>query len=91
MDAEMMIKIWASKKIDVPVERIESVWFDHQEGFCNESGTWWPEENTATVQYWFEGKKGRKHNRKREIYMPEGVEGFQKLLQAILDANKEET
>lgn len=87
MNAEEMIKVWAARKLNVDVDSIEAVEFKHEDSFVNDSGTWWPEENDAVVTIAFEGKNGQTHRKKRVIPLPEGIEGFQSILQEILEAN----
>lgn len=84
MNAEDMIRTWAARKLGVPVEDIESVRFEHEDGYGNDSGTWWPEENDAYAIV-----KGR-----GTLLVPTPCSGFDdipRLLQDILECQATDT
>lgn len=48
--AEELLRRWAAKKLEIPVEQVVSVTFEHEDGWTDDSsGTGWPESNTAVV------------------------------------------
>lgn len=86
-DATEMLRRWAAHKLDVPVEVVLEVTFEHEDGYSNESGTWWPEENTAVVT--LAGKNGRKI--RSEFSLPGGVDEIPALLAEIVEHGSEVT
>jgi hypothetical protein len=90
MTADDMIRTWAAKRIGVPVEQVECVRFDHEDAWGNDSGTWWPEDNTATAIVIAEGKRGQKHRRKVHVTSAYGFEEVPDLLREIMEACQED-
>jgi hypothetical protein len=81
MDAEEMLRRWAAARLEVSVEDVEGVHFDHQDGWEDEnSGTYWPEENYAVVLLRSQGE--------RKFSVAEGLEGLPGLLHEIVEASR---
>jgi hypothetical protein len=81
MTAEELLHRWAAKKLNLPEDEIIEVIFRHEEGYTNDSGTSWPEENWAVVTVKGQGKR----TRQREIYT-ENYSGIPELLKEILES-----
>jgi hypothetical protein len=81
MNVEEQLKKWAAKRLDVPVEEVLSVTFRHEDGWGNDSGTWWPEENTAVIKLKGKGTKPRTRE-----FATDGYESIPELLKEILES-----
>jgi hypothetical protein len=80
MDADTMLKNWVAERLGVDAFDIEHIEFVHEDGWSNESGTVWPEENYVKV-------KIRNKKKKVEFSWGYGAEEIPQLLTEILDAN----
>lgn len=79
MNADELIRYWAAKKLGVPVERVSSAYFEHEEGWTSDSGTGWPEETYAVITL---------NNPTAVDYIPvDGPTAIPELLQEILDSD----
>ena len=75
--AEEALKVWAAKRLDVPVETVLSVRFEHEPAFAYSSVTFEPESNNCVVQIAGYGSR----------YIDNGgIEGIPALIQEVLDA-----
>ena len=49
MNAQDLLRRWAAAKLDMDPDTIMSVYFEHEDGYTNESGTYWPANTWAVV------------------------------------------
>lgn len=80
-----LLRRWASAKFDLPLDDILEVGFRHEDGWTNDSGTSWPEENHAVItlrRHQAHGREGRP--RTVEHGLPGGMENTPTLLAEIL-------
>lgn len=80
---ENMLRRWAARKLGIGVAEVLSVSFTHEDGWTSDSGTGWPEENTAVVILASVAKGHPERPRKREFSV-RGVDGIPSLLAEIL-------
>lgn len=76
--AEDALKAWAAKRLEVPVETVESVRFEHEPAYAYSSWTWEPESDNAYVKI-----IGERHER---TIGGCGAEDIPRILQEALEA-----
>lgn len=84
--AEDLLRHWAAGKLDVPVEEVLSVTFRHEDGYGNDSGTYWPEENYAIVSL-SNVARGKSSRPRRHELSIDGIEGLTGFIREVLEAN----